>query len=94
MTPGVLLVLQEERLVDGGVVWEEVVSPVDFIPTWVHKVRLLIRGLPEGYTFVMDKDFWMVREEHVDEGPFIVSAVGTITLGQLCCVEEEGEYLS
>jgi len=71
MTPGVLLVLQEERLVDGGVVWEEVVSPVDFIPTWVHKVRLLIRGLPEGYTFVIDKDFWMVRKEHVGEGPIL-----------------------
>ena len=48
MTPGMLLVMQELRLVDGCWVWEEVTSPVDFTPTWELEVRLLIRGLPEG----------------------------------------------
>ena len=68
MTPGILLVLQEERLVDGCMVWEEVMSPVDFTPTWEHAVRLLIRGLPENHPLVVEVDFWMVREEHVGAG--------------------------
>ena len=52
-------------------VWEEVTSPVDFTPTWELEVSLLIRGLPEGYNFVVDVDFWMVRKEHVGEGPIL-----------------------
>jgi hypothetical protein len=65
MTPRMLLVLQEERFVEGCTVWEQVTSPVDFVPTWDHAVRLLIRGLPEDYTFVVDADFRLVRKEHV-----------------------------
>ena len=57
MTPGTLLVLHEERMVDDCMVWVEVVSPVDFTPTWEHAVRLLIRGLPEGHPVVVEVDF-------------------------------------
>ena len=71
MTPGTLLVLQEERMVDDCMVWVEVVSPVDFIPTWQYAVRLLIRGLPEGHPVVVDVDFWLVREKHVGAGPIL-----------------------
>ena len=48
MTPGMLLVLQEERLVDECMVWKEVFSPVDFTPTWEHAVRLLINKRVAG----------------------------------------------
>ena len=40
MTPRMLLVLQKERLVEDCLVWEEVASPVNFVPMWDHAVRL------------------------------------------------------
>ena len=36
MTPWILLVVQEGRLVDGNTIWDEVIAPVDFIPSWEH----------------------------------------------------------
>ena len=71
MTPGTLLLLQEERMVGNCMEWVDVVSPVDFTPTWQHAVRLLIKGLPEGHPVVVDVDFWLVREKHVGAGPIL-----------------------
>ena len=71
MTPGFLLVLQEERLVGECMVWEEVTSPADFTPTWEHAVRLLIRGLPLDHPLIVDVDFWMVCKEQVGVGPIL-----------------------
>ena len=71
MTPGALMVLQEERMVDDCMVWVEVASPVDFTPTWEHAVRLMIRRLPEGHLAVLDVDFWMVCEKHVGACPIL-----------------------
>ena len=83
MTRGMLLVLQEGRSVEGCLVWEEVASPVDFVPTWVHAVRLQIRGLLESHTYVVDVDFWLVCKEHVGKSP-ILRHVETVTAGQFC----------
>ena len=61
MTPGMLLVLQEGRSVEGRVVWEEVASPLDYTPVCDCAVRLLIRGLPESRPYVVDVDYWLVQ---------------------------------
>ena len=71
MTPGTLLRVQEERVVGGCLEWVDVVSPVDFTPTWQHEVRLLIRGLPEDHLVVVDVDFWLVSVKHVGAGPIL-----------------------
>ena len=71
MTPGMLLVLQEGRLIGGVMVWEEVFAPADFVPMWDCAVRLLVRGLPDGHLCVVDVDYWLVREEHVGKGPVL-----------------------
>ena len=71
MIPGTLLRVQEERLVSGCMEWVDVVSPVDFTPTWQQEVRLLIRGLPVDHLVVVDVDFWLVSEKHVGAGPIL-----------------------
>ena len=89
MTPGMLLVLQEGRLVGGVMVWEEVVSPADFVPTWDCAVRLLVRGLPDGHLCVVDVDYWLVREEHVGKGPILSQKLEPLRLANFAAIRRK-----
>ena len=86
MVPGMLLILQEGRLVNGLMMWEEVAMPLHFTPTWGHAVRLLIRGLPENCPVVEEVDFWVVRKEHVGEGPILLQLSEPLRLANFAAI--------
>ena len=45
MTPRMLLVLQEGRSVQGGVVWKEIASPLEFVPMWDCAVEIAYKRI-------------------------------------------------
>ena len=68
MAPGVLLVIQEERYVDGARLWEDVLDVEVYGPSWVCEVRLVFKERPVDGKYVEGVNSWSVYAGDVREG--------------------------
>ena len=67
MVPGSLLVIQENRLVDGAQVWEDVLNVEVYEPSWSHEVRLALKARPVDGVYVEGVNSWSVYAVDVQE---------------------------
>ena len=67
MVPGSLHAIQENLLVDGVQIWEDVLNVEVYKPSWNHEVRLVLKDRPVDGIYVEGGNCWSVYAVDVQE---------------------------